>query len=100
MTEPAPQAQHGSVVDRAAEALRVLSLENPDGTFLGSEHEMIAQLDVSRATLRQAASRVAQENFVAVRRGESFFIPRGDTRLAAGDKAVVMGTPEAIAASR
>jgi trk system potassium uptake protein TrkA len=34
---------------------------------------------------------------VAVRRGEDFFIPRGDTRLAAGDKAVVMGTPEAMA---
>ncbi len=34
---------------------------------------------------------------VAVRRGETFFIPRGDTRLAAGDKAIVMGTPEAMA---
>ena len=69
MTVPAPQIQAGSVVDRAAEALRVLSLENLDGTFLGSEGEIIARLDVSRATLRQAASRVAQENFVAVRRG-------------------------------
>jgi GntR family transcriptional repressor for pyruvate dehydrogenase complex len=69
MTQPAPQALAGSVVDRAAEALRVLSLENPEGTFLGSEDEMISRLDVSRATLRQAASRVAQENFIAVRRG-------------------------------
>jgi trk system potassium uptake protein TrkA len=34
---------------------------------------------------------------VAVRRGETFFIPRGDTRLLAGDKVVVMGTPEAMA---
>jgi trk system potassium uptake protein TrkA len=33
---------------------------------------------------------------VAVRRGEAFFIPRGDTRLAVGDKAIVMGTPEAM----
>jgi trk system potassium uptake protein TrkA len=33
---------------------------------------------------------------VAVRRGETFFIPRGDSRLMAGDKAVVMGTPEAM----
>jgi trk system potassium uptake protein TrkA len=50
-----------------------------------------------------AAERVADLHLpagsllVAVRRGESFFIPRGDTRLAAGDKAVVMGTPEAMA---
>ena len=33
---------------------------------------------------------------VAVRRGEDFFIPRGTSELAAGDKAVVMGTPEAL----
>jgi trk system potassium uptake protein len=33
---------------------------------------------------------------VAVRRGDSFFIPRGDSVLAAGDKAIVMGTPEAL----
>jgi trk system potassium uptake protein TrkA len=33
---------------------------------------------------------------VAVRRGDALFIPRGDTRLAAGDKAIVMGTPEAM----
>ena len=33
---------------------------------------------------------------VAVRRGESFFIPRGDSALAAGDKTVIMGTPDAL----
>ena len=33
---------------------------------------------------------------VAVRRGDRFFIPRGDTRLTAGDKAIVMGTPDAM----
>jgi trk system potassium uptake protein TrkA len=32
----------------------------------------------------------------AVRRADSFFIPRGDTKLTAGDKVVVMGTPEAM----
>jgi len=35
--------------------------------------------------------------FVAVRRGDTFFIPRGDSRLTTGDKVVVMGTPEAMA---
>jgi trk system potassium uptake protein TrkA len=33
---------------------------------------------------------------VAVRRGEVFFIPRGNSALAQGDKVVVMGTPEAL----
>jgi trk system potassium uptake protein TrkA len=33
---------------------------------------------------------------IAVKRRDTFEIPRGDTRLAAGDKIVVMGTPEAI----
>jgi trk system potassium uptake protein len=35
---------------------------------------------------------------VAVRRGERFFIPRGDSQLMAGDKAIIMGTPEAMVA--
>jgi trk system potassium uptake protein TrkA len=34
---------------------------------------------------------------VAVRRGETFFIPRGDSYLMPGDKAIVMGTPAAMA---
>lgn len=34
---------------------------------------------------------------VAVRRGETVFVPRGDSVLAAGDKAVVMGLPDALA---
>ena len=33
---------------------------------------------------------------VAVRRGDSLFIPRGNSELLAGDKAVIMGTPEAL----
>jgi trk system potassium uptake protein TrkA len=33
---------------------------------------------------------------VAVKQRDAFQIPRGDTRLAAGDKIVVMGTPDAL----
>jgi trk system potassium uptake protein TrkA len=33
---------------------------------------------------------------IAVRRGDTFFIPRGDSALAAGDRAVFMGTPDAL----
>jgi trk system potassium uptake protein TrkA len=34
---------------------------------------------------------------VAVRRGEGIFIPRGDTQLVAGDRAILMGTRDALA---
>jgi trk system potassium uptake protein TrkA len=34
---------------------------------------------------------------VAVKRGDAFEIPRGDTRLIAGDKVIVMGKPDAMA---
>jgi trk system potassium uptake protein TrkA len=34
---------------------------------------------------------------VAVRRGDTFFIPRGDSLLTVGDKVVVMGTPDEMA---
>jgi trk system potassium uptake protein TrkA len=34
---------------------------------------------------------------IAVRRGETFFIPHGDATLAVGDRIVVMGTPQGMA---
>jgi trk system potassium uptake protein TrkA len=37
---------------------------------------------------------------VAVRRGDSLFIPNGTSELCAGDKAVIMGTPVALAEVR
>lgn len=33
---------------------------------------------------------------VAVRRGDQLFIPRGESELCVGDKAIVMGTPDAL----
>jgi trk system potassium uptake protein TrkA len=33
---------------------------------------------------------------VAVRRGDAVFIPRGNSELVPGDKAIIMGTPEAL----
>ncbi len=36
---------------------------------------------------------------VAVKRRDAIEIPRGDTRLAAGDKIIIMGTPEAMTAA-
>ena len=49
-----------------------------------------------------AGSRIAQLHLphgsliVAVRRADAFFIPRGDSELALGDRIVVMGTPDAL----
>lgn len=37
---------------------------------------------------------------VAVRRGDAFFIPRGDSELTIGDKVLVMGAPPALEAVR
>jgi len=46
--------------------------------------------------------RIAQQHLphgsliVAVRRGDAFFIPRGDSVLDPGDKTIIMGTPDAL----
>lgn len=59
----------GSAVSKAAERLRRLSMAKQEGEFLGSEDDLIAILEVSRPTLRQASAQVAQENLIVVRRG-------------------------------
>lgn len=64
-----PGDHGGSVVDRAAEKLRALSLSRADGDFIGSEEELIAHLGVSRPTMRQASTLVQQENLISIRRG-------------------------------
>ena len=64
--KPAPAA---SAVDRAAQRLRVMAIEKADGDLLGSEDELMATLQVSRPTLRQAAGLVAQEHLIQIRRG-------------------------------
>lgn len=58
-----------SAVKRTARALRHAAMSAEEGAFLGSEEVLMSKLAVSRATLRQAAGLVAQENLLAVRRG-------------------------------
>ena len=58
-----------SAVANTAEKLRRLSMARQEGELLGSEEELIAELGVSRPTLRQASAQVIQENLIAVRRG-------------------------------
>lgn len=59
----------GSAVHRAAQALRSMAMSSADGTFLGSEDDMLVRLGVSRPTLRQASAQVLQENLIYIRRG-------------------------------
>lgn len=64
------RAKNGtSAVDKAAKELRILAFSKEEGTFLGSEEDMIDRLQVSRPTLRQASARVVQENLVSIKRG-------------------------------
>jgi trk system potassium uptake protein len=67
----------------AGGAIRLLEYRLESGSSLIGQR--IGDLRLPRGTL-----------IVAVRRGDSFFIPRGDSVLASGDKAIVMGTPEAL----
>lgn len=67
--EKLPDKVRDSAVDQAAAALRAYSLSQPDGTFLGSEEDLIERFGVSRPTLRQASARVVQEHIVSIRRG-------------------------------
>ena len=58
-----------SAVSQAAAALRSYALAQKEGTFLGSEEDLIERLQVSRPTLRQASARVVQEHLISIRRG-------------------------------
>lgn len=64
-----PRVKRGSAVARVASKIREDTLKLADGELLGSEEDMIKRYEVSRPTLRQAASLVVQEQLLAVRRG-------------------------------
>ena len=68
-----------------ARALRNDALRKPEGSLIGSEEELVERYGVSRPTLRQAASLVAQEQLVHVRRGVGggYFTRRPDSRSVA-----------------
>jgi GntR family transcriptional repressor for pyruvate dehydrogenase complex len=60
-----------STLDAAASRLRALAFATAEGALIGGETELIAQLGVSRATLRQAARVLEAEGLLVVRRGPS-----------------------------
>lgn len=58
-----------TLVARTARALSDLSLSGDEGAYLGAEDDLLAQLGVSRPTLRQAAKIVESDRLISVRRG-------------------------------
>lgn len=91
-----PEAQLATDIERLIETPGALDAEsfadgairlveyriNPNTAWTG---QAIADLHLPRGSL-----------VVAVRRGDEVFIPRGSSQLSAGDKAVLIGTPEAL----
>jgi trk system potassium uptake protein TrkA len=90
-----PEAQLAADIERIIRAPGALDAEAfADGAVRMLEY----RIDPAAAV---AGKRIADLHLphgsliVAVRRGDSFFIPRGDSVLAAADRVIVMGTPEA-----
>jgi trk/ktr system potassium uptake protein len=91
-----PEAQLAADIERIIRTPDALDAESfADGTIQLIEYRLEAESAL--AGRRIADLHVPHGSLiVAVRRGDAFFIPRGDTELAIGDKAVIMGTPEAL----
>ena len=58
-----------SVSDQAAEALRESIRQGAWGELLPGEHELARRLSVSRPTVRAALARLAEDGFIAIRKG-------------------------------
>ena len=91
-----PEAQLAADIERVIRAPGAIDAE----AFVGGAVRLLEyQLD---ADSRLPGRRIADLHFpqgsliVAVRRGDTVFIPRGDSELAVGDRIIVMGTPEAL----
>ena len=91
-----PEAQLAADIERVIVTPGALDAEVfADGAIRLVEYRIDAAASVLDAPI--ASLGLPQGSLVvAVRRGESVFIPRGDSVLAPGDKAVFMGTPDAL----
>ena len=85
-------ASISSAVRRVAQQIRGDILTAPPEQRLGSEDDLLAQYGVSRTTLRQAASLLAQEQLLTVKRGVGggYFSRRPDTSSVAHSAAVYL----------
>lgn len=64
------KARGPSPIEQAATALRAMALAAPSGEMIGSEDDVIAQLGVSRVTVRQAARLLERDGLLMVKRGK------------------------------
>jgi trk system potassium uptake protein TrkA len=92
-----PEAQLAAEIERIVRAPGALDAESfADGAIRLVEYRLQADSPLVRS--RIADLHLPHNSLiVAVRHDDALFIPRGQTQLAAGDKAVVMGTPDALA---
>jgi trk system potassium uptake protein TrkA len=92
-----PEAQLAADIERIVRAPGAVDAEAfAEGKIQLFEYPLDARsslIDRPLAELRLPSGALV----VAARRGDTFFVPRGESRLAAGDKAVVMGFPDALA---
>ena len=91
-----PEAQLASNIERIIRVPGALDAE----TFVEGAIEMVEyRLDRASAFPGRSIAELHLPHgslIVAVRRGDSVFIPRGESTLALGDRIVVMGTPDAL----
>lgn len=91
-----PEAQLASDIERIIRTPDALDAES----FADGAVELIEyRLEADSALVNRKIADLHLPHgslIVAVRRGDSVFIPRGDSELATGDKAVIMGTPEGL----
>jgi len=85
-------ASISSAVRRVAQEIRGDILAAEPEQMLGSEDDLLARYQVSRPTLRQAASLLAQEQLLTVKRGVGggYFSRRPDTKGVAHSAAVYL----------
>jgi GntR family transcriptional regulator, transcriptional repressor for pyruvate dehydrogenase complex len=83
-----------SPIDSAALQLRKLAMSAAAGTLLGSEDEIVAKLEVARATLRQAARLLERDGVLRVRRGTrgGYFSARPSSALIESVFCTYLGT--------
>ena len=91
-----PEAQLAEDIERIVRAPGALDAESfAEGAIQLVEYRIEAGSPVAGQLI--AELHLPRESLVvAVKSGDTFFIPRGRNVLAAGDKAVVMGTPAAL----
>lgn len=91
-----PEAQLAADIERIVRATGAIDAETfADGAVQLLEYRLepesrlpgrrVKELHLPHSTL-----------IIAVRRGDSFFIPRGDSPLAVGDRCLLIGTPDAL----